>query len=175
MQEPTHESQHPREPSLRHDPRARHEGLPPYAEALGYGGLAPFALLTLALWVVAAPDTQELLVRALLAYGATILSFLGAVHWGRALARPGARDAMVLAVGVLPSLVGAASLVLSPEPALVTQIVAFGAVWLYEHRVLGERFFGKPYLDLRRNLTAGVVLILLAALFGPVMRMGVHA
>lgn len=145
--------------------------LPPAAATLGYAGLLPFALLVAGLWVVAAPDLQSLLLRGLLAYGAAILTFLGAVHWGIALARPGAHDARVLAVGVVPSLVAAASLVLSPEPALVTQLIGFAGVWLYEHRVLGERFFGRPYLDLRRTLTFAVIAMLLAALFGPVARL----
>lgn len=146
--------------------------LPPHAATLGYAGLLPFALLTAGLWIVAAPELQSVLLRALLAYGAVILTFLGAVHWGIVLARPGSRDASVLAVGVLPSLVAAASLVLSPERALVTQLLGFAGVWLYEHRVLGEAFLGKPYLDLRRMLTFGVVACLLAALLGPVARLG---
>lgn len=148
------------------------DALPRHAATLGYGGLLPFAGLTVALWVVAAPELQAVLLRALLAYGAVILTFLGAVHWGFVLARPGARDASVLAIGVVPALVGALSLVLAPEKALVTQLIGFCGMWLYEHRVLGERFLGRPYLDLRRMLTVGVVLILLAALFGPVARLG---
>lgn len=144
---------------------------PPAAATLGYAGLLPFALLVAGLWVVAAPELQSVLLRGLLAYGAAILTFLGAVHWGIALARPGAHDARVLAVGVLPSLVAAASLVLPPEPALVTQLIGFAGVWLYEHRVLGEGFFGKPYLELRRTLTFAVLAMLLAALFGPVAKL----
>jgi len=73
---------------------------------------------------------------------------------------------------VVPSLVGAATLVMSPATALVVQMIAFGAVWLYEHRVLGEDVLTKPYLDLRRQLTVGVLLILTFALFGPVAKLG---
>lgn len=152
-------------------PMSTTAALPPHTGTLGYGGLLPFAALVVGLWVVAAPELQSVLVRALLAYGAAILAFLGAVHWGFALVRPRADASRVLAIGVLPSLVAAASLLLAPEPALVTQIAAFGALWLYERRVLGEAFFGKAYLDLRRNLTACVIALLLAALFGPVARL----
>jgi hypothetical protein len=147
-------------------------GLPPGTAALGYGGLLPFAALTAALWILAPGRLQALALEGLLAYGATILAFLGAVHWGFALARPTSRTPQVLAIGVVPALVGAVTLVMRPEPALVTQMIGFAAVWLYEHRVLGPAVLGKAYLDLRRGLTLGVLSILLLALLGPVSRLG---
>lgn len=146
--------------------------LPSGTQALGYGGLLPFALLTAALWVVGPGPLQQLALRGLLAYGAVILAFLGAVHWGFVLQRPTARAPTLLALGVVPSLVGAATLLMRPEPALVTQMIAFGALWLYEHRVVGEPLLGRPYLDLRRNLTLGVLGLQLFALLGPVQRLG---
>ncbi len=148
--------------------------LPSWTAALGYGGWLPFAALTLALWVAPDPALQRTLLRALLAYGAVILAFLGAVHWGLALARRVPNPSLVLALGVVPALVGAASLALAPgETALVVQMIGFGAVWLYEHRVLGEAVLPRAYLDLRRVLTVGVLTILLIALFGPVQQLGV--
>jgi hypothetical protein len=147
--------------------------LPPGTDALGYGGLLPFALLTAALWVLDADHRlHALALTGLLAYGAVILSFLGAVHWGFVLSRPSARAPLLLALGVVPSLVGAVTLAMRPETALVTQMIAFAAVWLYEHRVVGEELLGKPYLDLRRTLTIGVLGIQLFALLGPVSRLG---
>ncbi len=152
-------------------PRAP-SSLPPGTEVLGYGGLLPFALLTAALWMLEPGRGQELALRGLLAYGATILSFLGAVHWGFVLQRPTSHAATMLAMGVVPALVAAVTLLMRPETALVTQMIALGAVWLYEHRVLGEGVLGKPYLDLRRNLTVVVLGLLLLALLGPVSRLG---
>jgi hypothetical protein len=153
-------------------PRARDpDSLPPGTEALGYGGLLPFALLTATLWLVEPGPLQQYAIRGLLGYGAVILAFLGAVHWGFVLQRPTARAPTLLALGVVPSLVGAATLLMRPEPGLVTQMIAFGALWLYEHRVVGEPLLGKAYLDLRRNLTLGVLGILLFALLGPVQRL----
>jgi Protein of unknown function (DUF3429) len=147
--------------------------LPPGTDALGYGGLLPFALLTAALWLLdPGQRLHALALTGLLAYGAVILSFLGAVHWGFVLSRPTARAPMLLALGVVPALLGAVTLAMRPETALVTQMIAFGAVWLYEHRVVGVELLGKPYLDLRRTLTVGVLGIQLLALFGPVARLG---
>jgi Protein of unknown function (DUF3429) len=52
-----------------------------WARGLGIGGLIPFVGLTAALWW-ARPGEWPLASVALLGYGATIVSFLGAVHWG---------------------------------------------------------------------------------------------
>ncbi len=73
--------------------------LPPLAWPLGLAGLIPFAAGALAValgWHWAAFP--------LAAYGATILAFLGAVHWGLALATPDQASAERLAWGVVPSL-----------------------------------------------------------------------
>jgi hypothetical protein len=56
----------------------------PLATRLGYGGLIPFALLALLLWLVK-PDLHPFVATALLCYSAVIASFLGGIHWGIAL------------------------------------------------------------------------------------------
>jgi hypothetical protein len=48
---------------------------------LGYAGLIPFVLLTGLLWLVD-PELLPFVSMALGAYAATIVSFLGGVHWG---------------------------------------------------------------------------------------------
>lgn len=133
--------------------------LPPGASALGYGGLVPFAAAVLGI-VLLDGEQRALAVRALLAYGAVILSFLGAVHWGLVLARPPADAARRLLAGVLPSLAGWVALLLPARFGLALLVVAFGAFWLYEHRVLGARWLPEAYLGLRRNLTLGVCSLL---------------
>jgi hypothetical protein len=135
------------------------QSLPPGAAALGYAGLLPFAAAALgtALLDGAARDFAA---RALLAYGAVILSFLGAVHWGLVL-RAGAHGRMrPLVVGVLPSLAAWCALLLAVRHGLALLVVAFGAFWLYEHRVLGARVLGEAYLGLRRSLTLAVCSLL---------------
>jgi hypothetical protein len=144
--------------------------LPPGTELLGYGGLLPFAAFTAALWMLPAGGMRDLALRGLIGYGATILSFLGAVHWGFVLRRPGPDAFARLAAGVVPSLVAAAALLMAPEAAIGTLMIGVAGVWLWEHRVLGPGVLPKAYLDLRRTLTVGVLLILLVALLGPVQR-----
>jgi len=137
----------------------RDASLPPGASALGYGGLVPFAAAVLGV-VLLDGEPRALASRALLAYGAVILSFLGAVHWGLVLAKPSSDSGRRLLVGVLPSLAGWIALLLPARLGLALLIVAFGAFWLYEHRVLGERFLPAPYLGLRRSLTLGACSLL---------------
>lgn len=133
--------------------------LPSGASALGYGGLVPFVAAVLGIALLDG-DLQLFAARALRAYGAVILSFLGAVHWGLLLARPVSGTARRLLAGVLPALAGWVALLLPERYGLALLVVAFGAFWLYEHRVLGARLLPEPYLGLRRNLTLGVCALL---------------
>ena len=48
---------------------------------LAYAGLVPFAGLAAAVWLLPA-DAALIAALALAAYGATIVSFLGGIHWG---------------------------------------------------------------------------------------------
>ena len=141
--------------------------LPPWMAALGYAGLIPFAAC--AALLLAAPEAglRSLCERALLGYGAVILSFLGGVHWGLALRGDPGRGPRMLAIGVIPSLVGWAALLAPFETAAAIQVGAFGAFWLYEHRVLGPTVLPPAYLALRRWLTVGVVASLGLALMSP--------
>lgn len=69
-------------------PQAESEPIPPLAVLLGLAGLIPFLACGLGSVVGngAVPAGRALL--ALIDYAAIILGFLGAVHWGLALARP---------------------------------------------------------------------------------------
>jgi hypothetical protein len=57
---------------------------PAWANWLGHGGLIPFAVLALAVWWPSAGH-QAAISHALASYGATIASFLGAIHRGLAM------------------------------------------------------------------------------------------
>jgi hypothetical protein len=82
-----------------------------WARGLGYGGLVPFVGLTLALWFLPVPQ-QAMAATVLLAYSASILSFIGAIHWGLAMRdTSGPRTAMLL-WGVVPSLMAWIALLL---------------------------------------------------------------
>ncbi len=57
--------------------------LPKHVRLLGYGGLLPFIFL--ALLIPFTLDYRTLFEIALVNYGAVILSFVGALHWGFAM------------------------------------------------------------------------------------------
>jgi hypothetical protein len=141
--------------------------LPPYAAALGYGGLVPFVGCAIAMLAIPGTDARHLAGRALLGYGAVILSFLGGVHWGLVLRGPAARAAGMLAAAVIPSLVGWATLLLPFETAAALQVAGFGGFWLYEHRMLGPQVLPSAYLELRRWLTLVVCATIGLALMAP--------
>lgn len=146
-------------------PAASAPSLPSSVSALGYAGLLPFAAATLGS-VLLDGEQRAFSLRALIAYAAVILSFLGAVHWGLALRAAGGEVGRAFAVGVLPSLVGWVALLLSERHALALLLAGFGAFWLYEHRIAGERWLPPDYLVLRRHLTLLVCsLLAVAALF----------
>jgi hypothetical protein len=133
--------------------------LPRGLAALGYAGLLPFVACVLAVALLDG-EARGFASRALVAYGAVILSFLGAVHWGVLLRQPDAATPARLAVGVLPSLAGWVALLLPDRHALALLVVAFGGFWLYEHRVVGPTGLPAAYLDLRRALSLAVCALL---------------
>ncbi|MEL6449457.1 MAG: DUF3429 domain-containing protein [Pseudomonadota bacterium] len=131
------------------------------ARVLGYGGLLPFFALALALllnWALAGIDTRAWLT----GYAATILSFVGAVHWGVAVAQPAlpARRTW-LAASVLPALVAWVALGL-PAPIDLWVFVAAFVGWYGWERTVAWELFPGWYRELRTVLTAGVALALAA-------------
>ncbi|MGA0532237.1 DUF3429 domain-containing protein [Hansschlegelia sp. KR7-227] len=101
------------------EPIADDREAPTVPLALGLGGLAPFIGLALAI----ALGYRDLLgvdaAFALVAYGATILSFLGGVHWGLALRHPSAEMRVALYVAaVVPPLWAWVGLLAGGAPGL---------------------------------------------------------
>jgi hypothetical protein len=138
--------------------------LPAPARLLGPAGLLPFFGLAVAIWAGlpwAAP--------ALAAYGATILAFLGAVHWGLALRAPeGERGAEWgrLGLGVLPALVGWVALLLPLAAGLVLLAIAILATAAVETAATRAGLMPEAYLRLRWALSAGAAAALLGGAAG---------
>jgi hypothetical protein len=135
--------------------------LPPLAGLLGPAGLIPFVGLSVAAMAGWPPAGF-----ALLAYGATILAFLGAVHWGLALRAPPTEhgaDAARLGLGVLPALVAWVALLLPLRGGLL--LLALGILGTAAVETLAARrgLVGAGYLRLRWMLSAGAGASLLAA------------
>lgn len=134
-----------------------------WARALGYSGLVPFAALTAVLLLD--PDAAPGAGRLLAGYGATILAFLGAVHWGWVLAgaRSGLSVPAALSWGVIPALAGWLSLALTTPAALATQAGVFALAWCADRRAWSADPGMAWFLRLRTRLTLAVVALLAAA------------
>lgn len=139
---------------------------PPRGVALlGYGGLLPFGALALLLWLDGARGA--LWWTALLAYGAVILSFVGALHWGFAMALPGLGEAQrqgLYGWSVVPALVAWPALVWGAPGAGVLLVAGCVAHWLQDRRLVAHPGAALPawYLPLRTRLTLVASACLLA-------------
>jgi len=99
---------------------------------------------------------------ALAAYGATILAFLGAVHWGLALAAPAPGPGRFL-LGVLPQLVGWVALLLPLRPGLALLAAAMLVTAAAESLAARAGLVPVGYLRLRWVLSVGAAGCLAAA------------
>jgi Protein of unknown function (DUF3429) len=98
--------------------------IPPLAYQLGIAGLIPFVVLAGAIFFLV--PYKPFFTLALLAYGASICSFLGAIHWGLTM-KDTTPSANALIWGVIPSLIGWLSLLIKPEMGL---FLITGLLWL---------------------------------------------
>jgi len=151
---------------------ARSESLPVVVGWLGYAGALPFVATALAARFDSAH--ASLWAFALLAYGAVIVSFVGALHWGIAMTASGSDDgfaqrrSVLYAWSVVPSLLAWAAL-------LTHAVLAGDTVWAAALLVLAfvahygldrplARAINLPswYLPLRLRLTLVACLSLLS-------------
>lgn len=129
---------------------------------LGYAGVLPFALGLVLVAAVDAGAVRDWASQLTLAYGAVILSFLGAVHWGRLLERGALQDAPLVAFwSVLPAVVGWATLALPVAWAAPVQVLAFVEVYVMDRQLLRCEPAAGDYLRLRARLTGAVAGLLL--------------
>ena len=147
-------------------PSTDRAGVPRPAAVYGGAGLVPFAALAVLVWVLP-PGWANRALDLLLGYGAVILSFLGAAHWGLALAGAGGARAETgwrrLGWSVTPALLGWVSLALVPLAGLVLQLAGFTAAFFADIRAVRLGIAPGWYPRLRRPLTIVVLLCLAAA------------
>jgi hypothetical protein len=129
--------------------------VPPVASRLAYAGLLPFVLGAVLLWVVRA-DAHPYVAGALSGYAAVVISFLGGIHWGLALAQAQPMPRLFV-WGVVPTLVAWVAVVLPPYAGLVVQGVMLVACYLVDRRVY-PRQGAAQWLTLRFRLSAVAAL-----------------
>ncbi len=125
---------------------------------LGWAGLVPFGLAALGTH----SGIDALVLYGFLGgttYGAVILSFLGAVHWG--LAMQDDRSPYWYVWSITPALFGFVSLLFfDVEMRIVVLIPLFALAWSVDHQAANRGLIPNWYMRLRSMLTAGAVISL---------------
>jgi xanthosine utilization system XapX-like protein len=143
------------------------QDLQPLSSRLGYLGLIPFVSLAAAA-VLAPASLRGLASDALLAYGATILSFLGGIYWGLAIASPAAPSArllLFLGVGVTPQLLGWAALLLPGEVGFFLTATGLLALLIADRAAVKYGMAPRWFLRLRWPLSTAAAVALLVGGF----------
>lgn len=141
--------------------------LPRSVAWLGYGGLLPFLGLAFACRIDFhhGPVWSE----ALLAYGAVILAFVGALHWAFAMSLDEldeSRRTAWFAWSVVPALVAWPAMLLPADYAVPLLVAGFLAHYLQDRRLAARAGLPGWYLPLRLRLTAVACLCLIGARVG---------
>ena len=130
---------------------------------LGYAGLIPFVFLAGILWLAPEINPQKVH-QALLSYAAIILSFMGAVHWGLAIAQKHSSiNSLQLVVSVMPTLIAWFSSMTTPLWNYSILIATFALLCLIDGYFVHKQQAPDWYPRLRIPLTVVVVISLAVA------------
>ncbi len=142
------------------------EKIPASAFWLGWAGVIPFAALT----AMTIADGHQWSgwsstdsIKALVTYGAIILSFMGGVQWGLEMARAQGQGAAGFAASVLPALAAFAASFVDTFAALLMLIAGFVMLLAYDQARLRAGIGPAWYGGLRLQLSSAVVLCLALA------------
>jgi len=132
------------------------------AKVLGYAGLIPFIILSIASWIEI--PYLDNTVYALIAYAAVILSFMGAIHWGLAMSKTDNKQSKYFIASVIPALAAWFSLLTTEFFSLIILLTGFILLISYDLAVGKSQGFPGWYIPMRIRLTFIVVLSLIGAL-----------
>ena len=138
---------------------------PQLAKLIGFGGLIPFVGCAVLMY---AGNTGAGIIAlfASAVYGAVILSFVGAVHWG--LAMRADRSPYWYVWSVTPAIMGWLAIVLLDiKISLLALAIAFTLAWSVDRQASLRGLIPAWYMQMRHILTAGATVSLLATAFAP--------
>lgn len=135
---------------------------PRHIVLLGYGGLLPF--IGLALLILTSVEYRPFLAVALVNYGAVILSFVGALHWGFAMSVQNMSAELRrnrLIWSVIPALIAWLSTLLPVPVGCLLLIVGFVVHYWQDRQLVRAVNLDAWYLPMRFRLTAVASVCLL--------------
>lgn len=136
-----------------------HGTLPRVARWLGLAGLLPTATAAIVVWI-GTVGQAAFAFSASAIYGALILSFLGGAWWGIAAAKaPPERLPVLLALSVMPSLIGWLVLLILSPASLGVLALCFAVALLVDRRLIDEGYAPAWWWRLRFPLSATMALL----------------
>ena len=138
---------------------------PQLAKLIGFGGLIPFVGCSVLMY---AGDTGASIIAlsASAVYGAVILSFVGAVHWGLTMRED--RSPYWYVWSVIPAILGWLAIVLLDiKISLLALSIAFTLAWSVDRQASLQGLIPAWYMQMRHILTAGATISLLTTAFAP--------
>ena len=123
---------------------------------LGYAGFVPFVSLTGLMWLVDG-ELLPFVSIALGGYAATIVSFLGGVHWGIGFMKGEAAPRFHFIWGVVPSLIAWLALMMPVQAALPLLGLVVVACYLVDRKTYPAAGLAS-WLPMRLHLTAVAAL-----------------
>ncbi|MBG6222067.1 MULTISPECIES: DUF3429 domain-containing protein [unclassified Janthinobacterium] len=144
---------------------------PRIVACLAYAGLIPFLALLAATWL----DTPRsgIWQHLSLQYGAVILSFVGALHWGFAMSTQFISDRkrnVCYAWSVIPALLAWLALALDPLAGSALLATGFGVHYLQDWRLFRHAGLPAWYLPMRLQLSIVAAASLLGTSFAGHLR-----
>ena len=126
---------------------------------LAYAGLLPFMGLSVLLWLVD-PDLHPFVALALAGYGASIVSFLGGIHWGigfRNASRMHNAPLFNFGWGVVPSLLAWIAITMPAFAGLPLLALILGLCYAVDRKTYPEAGL-EEWLPMRLHLTVVAVI-----------------
>ena len=130
--------------------------LNPIALRLGHLGLVPFVLGAALVWLLWGNEAHPYVTMGLSAYAATVVAFLGGIHWGLGF-RQNIPSPAPYIWGVFPSLMAWVGVMMPPHAGLVVHGVRLVVCYMMDRRTY-PALGASAWLTLRFRLSAVAAL-----------------